>query len=179
MHQRSRAYLALTVKTRNEGAVVELAPMSGEQFEGWKPTNIADYAKQHTIGGKWTANEALRRAREEFELLLPEGTSTPGHRFFSIVRLPDRTAVGMLWIKIEEVPKRATFIFMIEIFTPFRRRGFASQAMTLLEKEARREGVESINLHVFGHNKSAQSLYNKLGYVATNIQMRKRIARAR
>jgi ribosomal protein S18 acetylase RimI-like enzyme len=156
--------------------VVDLATMTVAQFEKWKPGNIADYAEEHVIDGKWTAEEAPRLAQEEFERLLPQGISTPGHRFFSIVRAPDRKAVGMLWIEVESAPRRASFIFNIEIFKPFRRRGYATQAMTLLEEEARRLGIESIGLHVFGHNPAARSLYEKLGYVATNIQMRKRLA---
>jgi ribosomal protein S18 acetylase RimI-like enzyme len=150
--------------------------MTAEQFESWKPGNIAGYAQEHVKDGKWTAEEAPRLAREEFERLLPQGRSTPGHRFFSIVRSPDRKAVGMLWIQVGSAP-RQTFIFNIEIFKSFRRRGYAFQAMTLLEEEARRLGLDSIRLHVFGHNAAARSLYEKLGYVATNIQMRKQLAR--
>lgn len=117
-------------------AVAELEPMTTAQFEKWKPTSIAAYARQHTIGGRWSAAEAPRKAREEFERLLPKGPATPRHRFFSIVRLPDRKAVGMLWIHIESKPRPAAFIFDIEIFKPFGRRGYANRAMTLLAQEA-------------------------------------------
>jgi ribosomal protein S18 acetylase RimI-like enzyme len=152
--------------------------MSADQFEKWKPTSIADYARQHTIGGKWTASEAPRLAREEFERILPEGQATPSHRFFSIVRLPDRKAVGMLWIQVESGPRPASYVFNIEIFKPYRRHGYARQAMKLLEQEAKRLSLESIRLHVFGHNVAARSLYEQLGYVATNVYMRKRLSRA-
>jgi ribosomal protein S18 acetylase RimI-like enzyme len=150
--------------------------MSTDEFEAWAPTNIADYAKEHTIGGRWTAEEALRKAREEFESLLPQGMATPGHRFFSIVRSHDQKAVGMLWIRVEDAPKRTAFVFNIEIFEAFRRQGYASKAMLLLEDEARRLKLESIRLHVFGHNLAARSMYESLGYVATNVQMMKRLA---
>ena len=165
------------MRTNNQGAVIELAPMPTAQFEKWKPGNIADYARQHTIGGKWTAKDSLRLAREEFDQLLPQGIATPGHTFFSITRSSDRKAVGILWIKVEREPMPVSFIYLIEIFQPFRRRGFATQAMKLLEKEMRRSGLESIRLHVFGHNPAARSLYEKLGYVTTNVLMRKRLPR--
>lgn len=152
--------------------------MTAAQFDKWKPTSIADYAKEHTIGGRWTAAEALRKSRQEFATLLPKGMATPDHRFFSIVRLPDRKAVGMLWIQIQSKPQPSAFIFNIEIFKPFRRRGYATQAMKLLEQEARRLGLENIRLHVFAHNTAARPLYEKLGYIATNIAMRKRLSRA-
>lgn len=159
--------------------MVKLVPMSADEFEAWAPTSIADYAREHTIGGKWTAEEALSKAREEFERLLPRGLATPGHRFYSIVRARDRKAVGMLWIEVDDGPKRTAFVFNIETYRPFRRRGHATQAMLLLEKETRRLNLENIRLHVFGHNQAARSLYEKLGYVATNIYMRKRLPRRR
>lgn len=149
--------------------------MSGEQYEKWLPTSIADYAKEHTIGGRWTAEEALRRSREEFDSLLPQGLATPNHRLYSILRLPDRKPAGVLWVQVEGAPKQTSFIYNIEIFKPFRRRGYARQAMQLLEQEVRRLGAQTVRLHVFGHNRAARSLYEQLGYVATNIQMRKRL----
>lgn len=159
-------------------AVAELEPITTAQFEKWKPASIVDYAREHTIGGRWTANEALRKSREEFETLLPKGMATPRHRFFSIARLPDRKAVGMVWIQMQSKPRPSAFIFNIEIFKPFRRRGYATQAMTLLEQEARRLGLVNIRLHVFAHNAAARPLYEKLGYIATNIAMRKQLGRA-
>jgi RimJ/RimL family protein N-acetyltransferase len=152
--------------------------MTIAQFERWKPKSIDEYAQEHVIGGRWTAKEALRKSREEFDLLLPKGLATPGHRFFSIVRLPDRKAVGILWIRIEKKPQPSAFIFNIEIFKSFRRHGYATRAMKLLEQEARRLGLENIRLHVFGHNAAARPLYEKLGYLATNIAMRKQLGRA-
>ena len=156
--------------------LAELEPLTTAQFEKWKPVSIADYARQHTKAGRWTAAEALRKSRKEFETLLPRGMATPRHRFFSIVRLPDRKAVGMLWIQIEKKP-RSAFVLNIEIDKPFRRRGYAMRAMKLLEQEARRLGLESIRLHVFAHNAAARPLYEKLGYVPTNLLMRKRLRR--
>ena len=152
--------------------------MTTAQFEKWKPRSIAEYAREHVIGGRWTAAEALRKSRQEYDLLLPKGLATPSHRIFSIVRLRDRKAVGILWIRIEKKPQPSAFIFNIEIFKSFRRRGYATQAMTLLEQEARRLGLENIRLHVFAHNNAARPLYEKLGYVATNIAMRKRLRRS-
>ena len=174
----ARGILPVRVGKSTQATVAELEPMTIAQFEKWKPASIADYARQHVRGGRWTAREALRKSREEFEKLLPKGMATPQHRFFSIVRLPDRKAVGMLWIQVEKKPRPAAFIFNIEIYKPFRRRGYAMRAMTLLEQEARRLGLESIRLHVFAHNAAARPLYEKLGYVATNLLMRKRLRRA-
>ena len=156
-------------------AEVELVPLSAKQYEAWLPTSVADYAQEHVVSGRWSAKEALRRSREEFDHLLPQGLATSGHHLWSIARAADRTPVGIRWIQVMEKPLPHAFIFNIEIFEPFRRHGHATEAMTLLEKKAGDLGFESIRLHVFGHNSAARPLYEKLGYVPTKIQMLKRL----
>ena len=38
-----------------------------------------------------------------------------------------------------------------------------------------RQGLETLALHVFGHNPGARALYEKLGYEITNINMAKHL----
>ncbi len=147
--------------------------MTQEHYEAWLPGSVADYAHEHVVSGRWSEAESLEKSREEHQRLLPQGPATPGHHLWSIVRATDREPVGMLWIQVMDKPTRRAFIFNIEIDERFRRRGYALQAMTRLEDEARHMGLESIGLHVFGHNTAARPLYEKLGYVATNINMSK------
>ena len=147
--------------------------MTEEQFEAWLPGAIAGYAREHVATGRWSEEESLQRSREEHDKLLPQGLATPDHRLWSIVRSSDHTPVGILWVNIVQKPRPSAFIFDIEIDPRFRRHGYATQAMTRLEEEARHLGLESIRLHVFGHNKAARPLYEKLGYVPTNINMSK------
>lgn len=48
--------------------------------------------------------------------------------------------------------------------------------MIEIETIARQElGMKKIGLHVFGHNKVARGLYEKLGYETTNVVMAKTI----
>ncbi len=47
--------------------------------------------------------------------------------------------------------------------------------MKELEVIAKELGMKKIGLHVFGHNKVARGLYEKLGYEITNINMIKSI----
>ncbi|MBA3616939.1 MAG: GNAT family N-acetyltransferase [Rubrobacteraceae bacterium] len=57
----------------------------------------------------------------------------------------------------------------------FRRKGYASRALDLVEHKAGELGARSVELHVFGHNHGAQALYEKVGYTVTNITMAKPI----
>ena len=115
----------------------------------------------------------MQKSREQHDQLLPQGPATPDHHLWTIVRTGDRQRVGLLWVNLMHSPRPNAFIFYIEIDPEFRRRGYAESAMRKLEGEARRMGAESIRLHVFGHNTAARPLYEKLGYVATNINMAK------
>jgi ribosomal protein S18 acetylase RimI-like enzyme len=152
---------------------IELVPMTAEQFDAWLPGAIAEYAGEHVATGRWSKEESIQRSREEHEKLLPQGLATPTHRLWSIVRSSDREVVGVLWINVTDKPRPAAFVYNIEIYPQFRRHGYAMHAMTRLEEQARRMGLEAIRLHVFGHNTAARPLYEKLGYVATNINMSK------
>lgn len=154
---------------------VDLVPLTSEQYHAWLPAAIADYAQENAITGRWSQEEAQEKSREDFARLLPQGIDTPEHRLWSIVRSSDRTAVGVLWIHVMQKPRPIAFIYNIEVYPEFRRRGYAEGAMLRLEDEARRLGLDGIRLHVFGHNAAARPLYEKLGYVATNLQMLKRL----
>jgi ribosomal protein S18 acetylase RimI-like enzyme len=155
---------------------IELVPFTQEQFDAWLPRAIAEYAHEHVSTGRWSEAEAIEKSREEHAKLLPQGPATPGHRMWSIVRAGDRQPVGLLWVQVMDQPTPRAFIYNIEIDAEFRRRGYAMQAMKKLEEEARSLGLGSIGLHVFGHNTAARPLYEKLGYVATNINMSKRLS---
>ncbi len=48
--------------------------------------------------------------------------------------------------------------------------------MRLLEKKVREQGFDTVSLHVFGHNHAGRELYEKSGYVVTNVNMSKKIA---
>ena len=64
-------------------------------------------------------------------------------------------------------------IFDLEIYEPFRRKGFARQAMQELEGVARGMGLRQLGLHVFAHNRAAESLYEQLGYRVASLNMLK------
>lgn len=149
--------------------------MTAKQFEDWLPGNVAGYAAENVRTGRWSEEEALQRSREEHDRLLPQGLATPDHRLWAIVPAGGGEPVGMLWVQVMQKPMPSAFIYNIEIYPQFRRRGYAEQAMLWFEEEARRLGLEGIRLHVFGHNKEARPLYEKLGYVATNINMLKQL----
>lgn len=154
------------------GAMVRLVPMESSDFGPFLEALVHGYAEDHVRDGQWSPEESLARSRAETGQLLPQGLQTPGHLFFSIVAGAPEEKVGVLWLAIQP---RGGFVYDLEIFEPFRRRGYAEEAMRRAERELLDRNVHRIALHVFGPNQGARRLYAKLGYEETNVLMAKRL----
>jgi ribosomal protein S18 acetylase RimI-like enzyme len=150
--------------------MVRLVPMDAARFEVYLESVIRSYADENIKAGRWTAAEGLIESGKQIRGLLPNGLATPGQFLFSIVAEAEEGPVGVLWLAIEP---RGGFIYDLEIDAPFRRRGFAEQAMRLAEQVARERGAAKLLLHVFGSNMGARRLYAKLGYEESNVMMAK------
>jgi ribosomal protein S18 acetylase RimI-like enzyme len=154
--------------------MISLQPMTDPDFQEYLKTSIQKYADEKIQAGNWAPAEAMERSRKEFEGYLPRGVHTPFQYLFNLVN-EDGEKVGLLWYaELTDRPGNA-FIYDFEIYDAFRRRGYASQALLAVEKDARQRGLKQIGLHVFGHNTAARELYKKAGYLETNVNMSKKI----
>jgi ribosomal protein S18 acetylase RimI-like enzyme len=156
-----------------------LRPMTEAEFAAWCDAIVPDYAAEKVKSGDWLESEALMRSRESLDTLLPCGIDTPDNHLFAIVG-PDGDSVGMLWFAVKERSgSRIAYVYNIAIHPECRRQGHAERAFEALEHEAHRLGLRGVFLHVFGHNHGALSLYEKLGFEATDITMFKPLGEAR
>ena len=80
----------------------------------------------------------------------------------------DDEIVGNLWISLSkrEGQTRA-FLTWIDISPDFRRKGYAKEALELMEQRLRSIGAHYFELSVFAHNTGAQKLYLDLGFTIT------------
>jgi ribosomal protein S18 acetylase RimI-like enzyme len=155
--------------------MVTLEPMKPEEFEVWQTASISGYAAEMVRNGAWAPEHALEQATDLFARLVPDGQSTLGHEFRSIVT-DGREKVGALWFAAaEEIGHGTCFIWDIVIDEAHRGRGYGRGAMEALEPLARSLGYDAIRLHVFGDNAIARHLYQSVGYVETDVTMMKRI----
>jgi len=153
-------------------STLELVAMTEAQYAAWLAASTPAYAAAHVADGKWSADEALARARAEIESLLPSGLATPGHRFDCLMRGDE--CVGQLWVaEVEEGGRRGLYIYDLEVAPSARRQGVARDALRRVEARARAAGLAFVGLHVFGSNAGARSLYLSEGFVETNVRMRK------
>jgi ribosomal protein S18 acetylase RimI-like enzyme len=157
--------------------MIRLEPMDGAMFEVWREASIRDYAREKVEAGNWLADDALERAAADFAALLPDGRATAGHEVQSMVDAVGER-VGYVWFAIEERPfGRVVFIYDIAVDPAHRRKGHAQAALAAIEAFARANGCVGVQLHVFGDNAGARALYQRAGYVETNVTMLKRVDR--
>ncbi len=148
---------------------VRLRPMTEAEYTIYREYAVGEYAKDKIAAGNWKPEEALQHANAEFSASMPSGDNF----LYVIEAVSDGQPVGILWLTVE--PSGNGFIYDFEINEGSRRQGYATEALAELEIIAREKGVEKIGLHVFGHNQAARALYQKLGYIETNVNMSKKI----
>lgn len=155
---------------------MQLVPMTEAELTAYLALLIPDYAAEQVRAGNWSADEAEDIAAAQIREELPSGVNTPDHYLYSLRVDEEPEPVGILWLGvIRRSAKPRAFIHDILIHEPYRRRGYASQALQAAEVRARELGLDSIALHVFGENHGARTLYDQLGYQVTDLWMVKEL----
>jgi ribosomal protein S18 acetylase RimI-like enzyme len=155
--------------------MVQLVPMSEAVYAEYLPRSIAEYAEEKVKAGNFLPEDALQRSEGEFRELLPKDLQTPDNYLYSIVNDAGEN-VGILWVAHStRGGKSRAFVYDFAIDEAHRRKGYGEQAFVALEAKVKELGLDTISLHVFGHNHAARALYEKLGYVTTNISMEKKL----
>ena len=152
--------------------MVRLIKMQQEDLEPYLERGIREYAEDHVRNGNWTAEESLERSRKEFEDLLPDGVDSRDQFLYSIFNETDDNKIGLLWVQVTD---QKAFIYDFIIDEGFRGKGYGKQALVALDEKLKSMDVQSVGLHVFGDNVTAQELYRKRGYQITGIHMKKNL----
>lgn len=150
--------------------MAKLVPMQEEDFVPYLELDIQEYAQSHVRNGNWKKEEALERSRKEHQQLLPDGLRSKDQYLFSILDDANGQKIGTLWFKVEN---DQAFIYDFQIDEEERGKGYGKQALMALDEKLKSMNVESVGLHVFGDNTTAQELYKKMGFQITGIQMKK------
>src|SRR5581483_5360891 len=154
-----------------------LRPMREDELGAFIQRGNASYARDMVSQAGLSPEQAQKKADHDWKMLLPNGRVPEGHHLFVVEDEQTGEHVGDLWFaeRTTDFDSRTAFVYSIEIFEPFRGRGFGKQAMLLLEDEVRSRGLPHIALNVFGGNDVARSLYRSLGYAETAVWMRKTV----
>ncbi|HKH57940.1 MAG TPA: GNAT family N-acetyltransferase [Rubrobacter sp.] len=162
--------------TPQDMANVRLVELDEATFQEYKKHLVRDYAADKVRAGAWSRAEAESNAAKDLDGLLPEGPVTRNHLLFAATDDSIPAEVGIVWFALTDSGVgRSVWIYDLFIHENFRRRGYASQTLSLVEQRAAQLGATSVGLHVFGHNKGAQALYKQQGFNTTSITMAKPI----
>jgi RimJ/RimL family protein N-acetyltransferase len=143
--------------------------MSEEDFAAFLRKSIPEYAYDQSRAKNWGANEAMARAKAEFQQLLPQGLKTPNQHLNVIVNDKGQK-VGMLWYFVDQQRERPTaFLIDFFFFLEERNKGYEKDAFALFEQEARSLGVQRVELQVFSHKTDEVARYQHNGYTQTSI----------
>ncbi|MGI8315258.1 GNAT family N-acetyltransferase [Halobacillus mangrovi] len=155
--------------------MISLSPMTKNEYDAIKVAQIKDYADEKVKAGTWTKEEAFEKSNESFNNLLPDGLKTSDHYFLSIKN--NGLNVGYFWYHFanESNNQKEAFIYNFLIFDGHQGKGYGRKALEELEKHMRKEGIKKLSLHVFGHNKRAIHLYNKMKFDTTDLVMSKHL----
>ena len=165
--------------TSQERDNISLVELDDAPYRAYRDHLVRDYAAHKVRAGAWYESEAQIRAAKDVDGLLPEGPATQGHFLYSVREDAADAEVGTVWFALRDSGVgRYVWIYDIIINENFRRRGYASRTLELVEARAKELGAKSVELHVFGHNQGAQALYEKVGYSVTSITMAKQVGAA-
>lgn len=163
-------YVLLNLQRRGEKQMtISLEKMNATEFQQYRKFAIRNYADELSKSGDWEQQEVLPMATNEYDSLLPENEKTEDNYLYTIHS--NNQEVGMIWLARRTDDEG--FIYDFNIWEDNQGKGYGKQAMKELEIIAKKIGLKSIGLHVFGHNQIARDLYKKIGYVETNIKMKK------
>jgi ribosomal protein S18 acetylase RimI-like enzyme len=154
--------------------MIELRKMKSDEFLNYLKFAVDNYASEKQKGEGLNMEDALRVAKDSFANLLPLGLESKDQFLFSVIEKSVDSSIGVLWFaKKMNGDKPYGFIYDIELIPERRGKGLGKVLLNLAEEEIRKAGCKSIGLHVFGHNVTAVSLYEKSGFHTTNRMMRK------
>ena len=163
----------MTPKDTNNVRLVELGDAP---YHEYRKDLVRNYAADKVRTGAWSQAEAEGRAARDVDGLLPDGPATQGHFIYSVRDDSTDAEVGTVWFALRNSGVgRSVWIYDIKIDESFRRKGYASRTLELVEDRAIKLGARSVELHVFGHNHVARALYEKMDYNETSITMAKKI----
>ena len=148
---------------------ITLRLMPDDRLGDWIARSRAVYVDERMQSGESREVAEARVARSYAENF-PNNLPLPSHRFFDVMEGDE--PVGLLWIAPQVEGSSSWWVYDIEIFEPFRRRGYARAALELGHQAAKELGATAIGLNVFGFNTGARDLYEKLGYAVTATQMK-------
>lgn len=156
--------------------MVVLRDMRQDEYLTYCQYFIEDYSREIAQNYGHSMEMAIELAKKELHRCFPHGLQGRQHSLLCIdAEVDEQTKrVGYLWHSISAADK-STFIYDFFISKEYRGSGYGTQAISALEKQLQKAGVNQIKLRVAYQNKRALRLYQEVGFVITGFNMSKNI----
>ncbi|MCM1989742.1 GNAT family N-acetyltransferase [Oceanirhabdus seepicola] len=157
-----------------EETIIKFVKMTESEFEEFYKLENENYAEDLNKVFNTPKEEAYSQATKTFDSYLSDGLNTENNYLYSIIESESNNQIGTLWLIARENNNiKELFIASIRIFNQYQGKGYGKISMSLVDKKASELNVAKIALHVFGYNKNAISLYEKVGFEPFSINMEK------
>ena len=144
---------------------IELRKMDQQEYDAFYERSFNHHVQELIDEEHMSCEEAEKETTNELAEMLPEGMDTKDNFLMSIHRSEDNAWIGFIWTLHEMTEGvKQSFICDFEIYEDYRRNGYATETLELMEKEAKTAGCAESVLFVTNHNEAANRLYEKCGY---------------
>ncbi len=153
-----------------------LEPMTDADFAAFLRKTIPEYASAQVISGNWHADEAMRRAQEEFRKILPRGPQTPHQHLFVIMDAEKSEKVGMCWYTLDDLHlKKKAFLADFFIFPEKRYQGYEEQSLVLLGEHLKSLNVQRVEVHLFAQDHEERRNFEQAGFELASVYLGKNL----
>ncbi|HYC37899.1 MAG TPA: GNAT family N-acetyltransferase [Usitatibacter sp.] len=154
--------------------MIRLDPMTAAEFTRYLEAAIPAYAQAHVQAGDCVPEEAVERAKDDYDNLLPLGLLTPDNHLCSIRADAISEPVGMIWFSLKQSRwGKSAYIYDFLVYEAARGKGYGSQTLRALEALLAAQGVTRLSLNVMAWNHRAKALYERMGFGVAGIGMTK------
>jgi ribosomal protein S18 acetylase RimI-like enzyme len=144
--------------------------MTDEEYLSYHDSSVAILADEEVKAFGFDPDDAHQRALAAFERLIPNKILSTSQQHIYVIEC-ESVSVGVMWYESRN-SNRDAYIYDLLIWPSYRRRGYATTALRMLEKKFHSSNSK-IFLNVFNHNIEAQSFYKSLGYTVRSCLLMK------
>ncbi|HAX50465.1 MAG TPA: hypothetical protein DDY59_04940 [Lachnospiraceae bacterium] len=145
---------------------VNLRKMTSKEYDVFYEYSINNHASELMKEMDISFEDALSQTEAEVQEMLPDGMNTKDNSLMVIEDIPGSRNVGSIWY-LYEVTDGVQQIFLCDfvIDESERKKGYATEALSVMERNAIEYGCKVSVLFVAKENEPAQKLYAKCGYI--------------
>jgi ribosomal protein S18 acetylase RimI-like enzyme len=155
---------------------MRFAPLTPEQSAAYLPHSQEGFADDLVRAGALDRERARRKAVADYSTLDEDGTTYVAG--YAEVDGAEEWVGVIGWALTGfdvDHEERTLYVYDLEVFERFRRRGYGEGLLGHALAEAERAGADAVRLTVWEGNDGAKALYRRLGFRDENARMRLRL----